>query len=389
MVVNVVQETSRSGEQQSEVRLRRVDCDVHPIFANAWTDELSPYMSREWGMRLLGGGSITKSDGVERNLASFQLQLPRSMYPARLPSLREDLMQDGVVPCTNSADSAAYLLDGCEIDRAVLQPQGSLSLGDIPNPDASAILASATNDWLAEKWLSQDPRWRGTIVVSVHEPVRAAAEIRRCAPNKRFVGVQMPLSNTLLGHPNFSPVYEAAQEFGLPIVLHPNNASGQYAMSAPFAGGVPHYLLELKANVSSIYSAQVASLVANGMFQRFPKLKAIFTEVGYAWVPDLMWKMDAFWRTARDDTPWLDRSPSEIITQHCRFTTQPFVEPSKHKYIAQILEMFNADRTLMFATDYPHWNSEEPWAVEKLIPEEYRHRVLVDNAVETFGDRLL
>jgi predicted TIM-barrel fold metal-dependent hydrolase len=298
-------------------------------------------------------------------------------------------MEDGKVPCTNSADSAEYLLDGCEIDRAVLQAQGSLSLGDIPNPDASAVLGRAVNDWLVDKWLSQDPRWRGTIVVSVHEPERAAAEIRRCAPNKQFVGVQMPLSNTLLGHPNFSPVYEAAQEFGLPIVLHPNNAAGQYAMSAPFAGGVPHYLLELKANISSIYSAQAASLVANGMFDRFPDMKVVFTEVGYAWVPDLMWKMDAFWRTAREDTPWLKEPPSEYITKHCRFTSQPFVEPSKPKYIAQILEMMNAEKTFMFATDYPHWNSEEPWAVEKHIPEEYRRRVLVDNAVETFGDRIL
>jgi predicted TIM-barrel fold metal-dependent hydrolase len=387
-VTSVVEETRPGTDSGPEVQLRRVDCDVHPIFAGAWTTELAPYMSKEWAMRLLGGGTITKTDGQERNLASFSLQLPRSMYPARLPSLREDLMEDGKVPCTDSAESAEYLLDGCEIDRAILQPQGSLSLGDIPNPDASAILASATNDWLVEHWLDKDPRWRGTIVVSVHEPARAAAEIRRCAPNKDFVAVQMPLSNTLLGHPNFAPVYEAAQEFGLPVVLHPNNASGQYAMSAPFAGGTPHYLLELKANVSSIYSAQVASLIANGTFDRFPELYVVFTEVGYAWVPDLMWKMDAFWRTAREDTPWLKEPPSEYINKHCRFTTQPFVEPTKPKYTAQILEMFNADRTLMFATDYPHWNSEEPWAVETLIPESYRQRVLSENAIEVFGERL-
>jgi hypothetical protein len=70
-VANVLQEVERGAKPDPAVGLRRIDCDVHPIFDQAWTTELSPYMSKEWGMRLLGGGTITKSDGQERNLASF------------------------------------------------------------------------------------------------------------------------------------------------------------------------------------------------------------------------------------------------------------------------------------------------------------------------------
>jgi uncharacterized protein len=386
-MANVEQTAQRDVEARSEAGFRRVDCDVHPIFGQAWEVALAPYMSREWRIRV-GSDAVRSVDARRQNLGNFRLTLPQNMYWGNVPPLREDLMADGI-PCTDSADAAAYLLDGCEIDRAILQPQGALGIGPMPNPDAAAVIAAATNDWLAENWLAADPRWRGTLVVAAQDPVRAAAEIRRHGDTPGFVAVQIPLGNTLLGHPIFTPVYEAAQEFSLPIVLHPGGADGQYPLAAPFAGGVPSYLLEAKANVTAIFAAEIASLIANGTFERYPQLKVVFTEVGYAWVPDLMWKMDAFWKTNREDTPWVRRLPSQYIVDHCRFTTQPFFEPREHKQIEQVFDMFDAEHTLMFATDYPHWNSEEPVLVEKLIPERIRERVLVGNALETFGERLL
>jgi predicted TIM-barrel fold metal-dependent hydrolase len=367
------------------VGMRRVDCDVHPNFVLPWAEELSPYMSREWGIRFRGdyGG-----DGVARNLANTVLELPHQWaYPRRGAPLREDLMIDGI-PCTESAASAEYLLDGNDIDRAILQAQGALSIGVIPNSQAAGVIGAATNDWLADRWLSQDSRWRGTIIIAPQDPVQAAAEIRRCAVNRSFVGVQWVLTNVLMGHPVFNPIYEAAAEFGLPIVLHGQGAEGIYPTAPSFAGGIPSYHLEYRTNQPAIYQAQLSSVIANGIFEKYPNLKVVFTEVGYAWVPDVMWKMDAFWKTGRDDTPWITKPPSEYIFDHCRFTTQPFFEPRNHKHIAQMFEMFNAERTLMFATDYPHWNSEEPVLVEKLIPEAIRQRVLVENAIETYGDRL-
>jgi uncharacterized protein len=386
VVAKVVEQGERVEGVEPAVGLRRVDCDVHPNFVEPWAEELSPYMSREWGMRLRG--DYTAGDPSERNLANTRQGLPVNWaYPRRGTPLREDLMADGI-PCTDSAVSAEYLLDGCNIDRAILQVQGALAIGAIPNSQAAAVIGAAANDWLAERWLAQDPRWRGTIIVAVQDPVEAAKEIRRCAVNRSFIGVQWPLNNMLMGHPVFTPIYEAAQEFGLAIVLHGQGSEGIYPTAPSFAGGVPSYHIEARTNVSAIYQANLSSLLANGLFEQFPDLKVVFTEVGYAWVPDLMWKADAFWKTGREDTPWIKRLPSEYITEHCRFTTQPFFEPLKHKHIEQMFDMFNADRTLMFATDYPHWNSEEPVLVEKLIPEKFRQRVLVDNAIDTFGERL-
>jgi predicted TIM-barrel fold metal-dependent hydrolase len=50
--------------------------------------------------------------------------------------------------------------------------------------------------------------------------------------------------------------------------------------------------------------------------------------------------------------------------------------------------MVQAERTLMFSSDYPHWDFDDPTLALQTLPPEIMQRVRVDNAVETFGDRL-
>jgi hypothetical protein len=58
-------------------------------------------------------------------------------------------------------------------------------------------LASATNQWLADEWLSGEhgPMFPGTIRVNPRDPVGAVAEINRWADDSRFVQVAVPLES--------------------------------------------------------------------------------------------------------------------------------------------------------------------------------------------------
>ena len=42
----------------------------------------------------------------------------------------------------------------------------------------------------------------------------------------------------------------------------------------------------------------------------------------------------------------------------------------------------------MFSSDYPHWDFDDPRHALTALPTSIRRRVSVDNAVETYGDRL-
>ena len=55
---------------------------------------------------------------------------------------------------------------------------------------------------------------------------------------------------------------------------------------------------------------------------------------------------------------------------------------------AILCDIVQAERTLLFSSDYPHWDFDSPRHALTAIPAEMRRRVEVDNAVETYGARL-
>ena len=162
-----------------------------------------------------------------------------------------------------------------------------------------------------------------------------------------------------MGDRHYYPIYAAAAH-GLPIALHPNSVDAIYKKAPSLAGGVPTYYVEWHAALTQVFQANVISLVCHGVFERFPGLKVVIAEGGIAWLPDVMWRLDKNWEALRDDVPWVKRLPSEYILDHVRFTTQPFLEPRKREHLHAMLDMVDAERTLLFSSDYPHWDFDDP-----------------------------
>jgi predicted TIM-barrel fold metal-dependent hydrolase len=53
-----------------------------------------------------------------------------------------------------------------------------------------------------------------------------------------------------------------------------------------------------------------------------------------------------------------------------------------------MLEAAGAPDVLCFASDYPHWDFDDPALMLKRLPEAWRDRVLHDNPAELSGERL-
>ncbi len=51
--------------------------------------------------------------------------------------------------------------------------------------------------------------------------------------------------------------------------------------------------------------------------------------------------------------------------------------------------MIAAERTLLFSSNYPNWLYGDPFAMVADIPAEMQRRVMVENALAFYGDRLL
>jgi uncharacterized protein len=375
------------GEREQHVDIKLVDCDVHPVFKERWENALAPYLSEAWRVKVGADRGYKGGDSGARAglgyVAPFNLFYPIPQNPVRIELFQPDLPP----PCSDPGITARDLFDGYGVDRAVLLPLNSNV--EHPNATVAGVIAEAHNSYIEEVWLESDARYRANINVPTYNVKKAVAEIERRASNKQWVGVLLYGGNSVLGAEHFWPIYEICEDYGLVVSTHASSATMMYRNSGSSGGGLPLYHLDFRHGLTQADQMHVATMVSSGAFVRFPKLKLVVTEAGIGWVPDLMWTLDAFWKGNREDTPWLTEPPSEYFFENIRFTTQPFIEPPKREQIEWLLEMLNAERVLMFSTDYPHWNADDPKETFKNIPERLRSRVAFENALETYGERIL
>lgn len=248
--------------------------------------------------------------------------------------------------------------------------------------DLAAALCRAINDWLRAEWLDRDPRLRASIVIPYHSAEQSAQEIERCAADHRFVGVLMlAMAELPLGRRQNWPIYRAAERHGLTINIH----AGSSFRHAPTSIGWPSYYLEDYVAQSQGFAGVLNSLITEGVFVEFPRLKVVLMESGVTWLPGWMWRVSKTWRAMRPEVPWNKISPAEMARKHVRVTIQPFDAPPKREQVERIVEEIGSDEMFLFSTDYPHWHFEGTDAVPDFLPEGLVHKMLYDNPMETYA----
>ena len=146
--------------------------------------------------------------------------------------------------------------------------------------------------------------------------------------------------------------------------------------------GWPSYYIEEMVGHSQCQRSALASLVLEGVFERFPKLKMVMIEAGFAWVPSLAWRLDKVWQRLRGEVPHLKRPPSEYIREQVWWTTQPMEDPEQREHLLDLIDWIGWDR-LLFATDYPHWDFDDPSRVLPAgVSDAHREAFYLGNAKE-------
>jgi len=84
-------------------------------------------------------------------------------------------------------------------------------------------------------------------------------------------------------------------------------------------------------------------------------------------------------RGPQGDVPELKRKPSEYVKDHIWFTTQPLDYPEDKIELTNVLERMEADKILLFSSDYPHWTFDDPRWLMKHLPERMRDAVMHEN----------
>ncbi|MFN4091241.1 MAG: amidohydrolase family protein, partial [Alphaproteobacteria bacterium] len=119
----------------------------------------------------------------------------------------------------------------------------------------------------------------------------------------------------------------AAARHGIPIGIHSGGANG-----VPLTPGGWHsfYIEDHHGNAIAMQTA-LASVVFEGVLERWPDLKIVAVEAGFGWVPSWTWRMDRQWARFRDEVPHLAHSPSTYIRRNVWFSTQPIEETPRRR----------------------------------------------------------
>jgi predicted TIM-barrel fold metal-dependent hydrolase len=349
-----------------------IDCDVHNQWPSA--EVLLPFLEPPF-RDYLERGEIPGPPGA----------LPHGHRPWVHPEgfKRTDVLapEDGDTTAHYQA-LRAQLLDRYDLEYAILTGEEAIEVSTLANARYASALARAYNDWLVAEWLPRDARLRGSLVVAPQDPHGAAAEIRRLGEHAGIVQVLVSTgSERPYGDPFYSPIWEAAAELGLPLAAH---LGGQGGINAnPTGCGPPTFFWEAHALFAETGMGHVASVIAHGIFERFPSMRFVLIECGVAWLPALLWRLDADYKALRKETPWLRRLPSEYAREHIRLTTQPFEQPEDKAHLQAVLEAMHGREVLLFASDYPHWDFDDPTTIE--LPESWRADVFEGNARSLYG----
>jgi predicted TIM-barrel fold metal-dependent hydrolase len=125
-------------------------------------------------------------------------------------------------------------------------------------------------------------------------------------------------------------------------------------------------------------------LTLGGVFDRFPELKLVLTEIRADWLPATLAHLDDLFAAHRDDLA-TSRPPSEQWRSNC-LTSLSFV----HRAEVEMRHEIGLE-TISFGRDFPHeeatWPNTREWLQEAFagVPEDEVRAMLGDNAIRFLG----
>lgn len=267
---------------------------------------------------------------------------------------------DEVPKASFDAHARLDYLDSVGIWSQMMYPNvggfGNQAFLNLKDPDLILACVQAYNDFLTD-WASADPRRLIAITATPFWDVEASAtEIKRCAKKGHrgilFTGEPQTQGMPLLGDRHWDPIWNAAQEAGLPISFHigSGNFTEGFTTDRIKTHGLGATLVRMTVNLFLDNAKQLVDLLTCGVLARFPELKFVSVESGIGFLPFILESLDhAFeYSDMRGQNPAYDLLPSDYFRRQvygCYFYEE--IAPQL------LIDSIGVDN-ILFETDYPH-----------------------------------
>jgi predicted TIM-barrel fold metal-dependent hydrolase len=373
-----LEHAARQAKERNFQDLLIIDADAHHYESESWRD-IVKYIE-DPVLRHRAGG--TDRGGQPTNLL---VQHPGNQSNSgrviRYPRRRLETAANSEAP--RDVTLVRREMDAIGIKYQVVFPTPMLELGMHQETNVEVGLSWAYSRWLTEEILPLEPRMKTMVYLPFNSPSACMRVIENFTGKPGVVGFMVTSPRHRPVHDNvYMPIYRALEERNVPLGFHAGLGMG---MERAWEG--MNRFISVHALGFTWYNiVHMTNMVINGIPERFPKLKIIWIESGLAWIPFLMQRLDNEYMMRTSEAPLLKMKPSEYMSGRFYYTSQP-IENINLEALQFNLKMINAEKTLLFASDYPHWDFNLPSTIYDLpfLSEQAKRNILGETARQVFN----
>ena len=239
--------------------------------------------------------------------------------------------------------------------------------------DLSRIL----NDHIAAVVRQYPGRFSGLGTIPLQDPDLAVGELRRCREQLGLAGVQIGshVGETNLSDPGLFAVFEAAQDLGALVFVHPWDMMGSDTMN--------QYWLPWLVGMPAETARAICSMIFGGVFERLPRLSTLFAHGGGSF-PATLGRIEHGFH-CRPDLVAVDnkKNPRDYLPRI--FVDSLVHEESALRYLVDLL----GENNIALGSDYPFPLGETvPGSLVEsaaFLNVEQKERILSGTANELLG----
>ena len=246
----------------------------------------------------------------------------------------------------------------------------------VETPQTAARLASLVNDEFKEAIDTRGRHFTALATLPLNDPQASLKEFRRATAELGLRGAMLfsNINGVALSDQRFWPIYEAANDAGAVLYIHPAHPVNVDMMQEYWLMPLVGFLFDT--------TLAAASLVFAGVPERFPKIRWALCHLGGA-IPYLAERLDRGFHAFKDCRANIQKEPSVYLKQFY-YDTVNFNQGA----LELAIDFAGADHVLA-GSDYPHQIGSIPSMLDAIatlpITDEEREQIRWKNAARLLG----
>jgi aminocarboxymuconate-semialdehyde decarboxylase len=246
----------------------------------------------------------------------------------------------------------------------------------VESPATAVRLAALVNDEFREAIDARGRHFTALATLPLNDPVASVREFKRATGELGLRGAMLfsNVNGVALSDTRFWPLYDAANDAGAVLYIHPAHPVNVDMMQEYWLMPLVGFLFDT--------TLAAASLVFNGVAERFPRIRWALGHLGGA-IPYLAERLDRGFHAFKDCRANIHRPPSTYLREFY-YDTVNF-----DQHALQLAISFAGADHILAGSDYPHQIGSIPSMLDVIaklpVTEEERRGIYGLNAARLLG----